>query len=87
MCDSIGAIHGNDRRGITALLNSCASMCLSSMAGTPVLNIRMEARQGAVALRPLIEGFFRQGGMQVQVTCTRREELLAAQKDPFLLNQ
>jgi predicted PhzF superfamily epimerase YddE/YHI9 len=43
-------------------------MCLSSMAGTPVLNIRTEARQGSVALRPLIEGFFRQGGMQVQVT-------------------
>ena len=82
LCDSIGAVHGNDIRGVTALLNSAASLCQSSMAGTPVLNLKLDPRQTGVALKPLVLGYFRNGGLQVQVTCVSREELLDAREHP-----
>ena len=82
LCDSIGAVHGNDICGVTALLNSAAALCQSSMAGTPVLNLKLAPRQTEVALKPLVLGYFRNGGMQVQITCVSREELLDAREHP-----
>ena len=82
LCDSIGAIHANDRRGVTALLNSAAALTQSGMPGTPVLNVKLEAGRAHRALRALTEAYFRKGGMQMQVTCVSREDLLEAQKHP-----
>ena len=82
LCDSIGAIHGNDTKGPTALLNSAARLCQQKMAGTPVLNLKLDVNQTAVGLKALVNGYFRQGGMQVQVTCIDQEALLEAQKHP-----
>ena len=75
LCDSLGAIHGRDDKGPTALLNSVASLDLARAPGTPVLNLKMKKEHVRAALRPLIEGFFRKGGMQVQVTCVSRADL------------
>ena len=82
LCDSIGAINGNDIKGATALLNSAASLCQSKMAGTPVLNLKLNSSVLPTALPALTEGYFRQGGMQLQVTCVSKEELLDAEKNP-----
>lgn len=82
LCDSIGAIHGNDKNGVTALLNSAAALCQKTMAGTPVLNIRLDVNQTARTLKPLVMSYFASGGMQLQVTCVSREDLLDAQKHP-----
>lgn len=82
LCDSIGAVHGNDRNGVTALLNSAAALCQKTMAGTPVLNIRLDANQAAKTLMPLVKSYFESGGMQLQVTCVNRDDLLDAQKHP-----
>ena len=82
LCDSIGAIHGNDKNGITALLNSAASLCQEKMLGTPVLNIKLDKKQISKALKPLVNGYFKKGGMQIQITCTNKEELLAAKENP-----
>lgn len=82
LCDSIGAIHGNDNLGATALLNSAGALCQKDMAGTPVLNIKLDAKQTAKTLRPLVNAYFRNGGMQLQVTCINAEELLDAREHP-----
>ena len=82
LCDSIGAIHGNDKLGITALLSSAASLCQSKMAGTPVMNVRLNAKQVSTALKALVNGYFKKGGMQLQITCVNREDLIDAKKNP-----
>lgn len=82
LCDSIGAIHGNDKLGITALLNSAASLCQSKMAGTPVMNVRLNAKQVSTALKALVNGYFKKGGMQLQITCVNREDLIDARENP-----
>lgn len=82
LCDSIGAINGNDIKGATALLNSAASLCQSKMAGTPVLNLKLNSSVLPITLPALVQGYFKQGGMQMQVTCVSKEELLDAEKHP-----
>lgn len=82
LCDSIGAIHGNDKNGITALLNSAAALCQDRMVGTPVLNVKLDANQTSKALKPLALGYFKQGGLQMQITCVSKEALLDAKSHP-----
>lgn len=82
LCDSIGAINGNDIKGVTALLNSAASLCQSKMAGTPVLNLKLNSSTLPTTLPALVQGYFEQGGMQMQITCVSKEELLDAEKHP-----
>ncbi|MBQ9116011.1 MAG: hypothetical protein IJY04_03220 [Clostridia bacterium] len=82
LCDSIGAINGNDVNGVTAMLNSAASLCQSKMAGTPVLNLKLDSKLLPLSLKGLVNGYFAQGGMQMQVTCVSREELLDAEQHP-----
>ena len=82
LCDSIGAINGNDVKSVTALLNSAAALCQSSMAGTPVLNLKLDSSLLPISLPALVNGYFEQGGMQLQITCVSREELLDAEQHP-----
>lgn len=82
LCDSLGAIFGNDRRGATALLNSASAIEQKKLIGTPVLNIKLEASQVTNNLKALTLGYFQSGGMQLQVTCVSREDLLAARDNP-----
>lgn len=82
LCDSLGAIHGNDSKGPTALLNSVSRLPLYRIIGTPITNIRISKAHIAGVLKPLVTGFFRQGGMQLQVSCLSREEMLDAIAHP-----
>jgi len=82
LCDSIGAIHGNDTRGVTSMLNSAAALCREKLLGTPVLNVRMNASDIKKTLRALTEGYFRKGGMQMQITCVNHADLLDAREHP-----
>ena len=82
LCDSIGAINNNDTCGVTALLNSAGAFCQKDMAGTPVLNIKLEKSHTIKYLKTLVEGYFNMGGMQMQVTCVSKEELLDAKEHP-----
>ncbi len=82
LCDSIGAIHGNDKGGITALLNSAAALSQSKLAGTPILNIKLEASKAIDYLKPLVKGYFEKGGLQMQVTCVNRDDLIDAVAHP-----
>ena len=82
LCDSCGAIHGRDTEGPTALLSSVAALRLDLVLGTPITNIRMSKSNLPVLLKPLVDGFFKKGGMQLQVTCASKEELLDALVHP-----
>ncbi len=82
LCDSCGAVHGRDTEGPTALLNSVAALHGERVIGTPITNIRISKRNLPVLLKPLVKGFFEKGGMQLQVTCASREELLHALDHP-----
>jgi formate C-acetyltransferase len=75
LCDSIGAVHGKDINGPTALLNSVAKLPLTKAIGTPVLNFRLQKKNIPNTLRPLVLGFFKQGGLQMQVSCISKEDL------------
>ncbi len=82
LCDSLGSVHGKDVQGPTALLNSVAKLPLNRVVGTPVMNLRMQKKHLSTMLRPLVTSFFEKGGMQLQVSCLSREEMLDAIAHP-----
>ena len=82
LCDSLGAIHNNDRKGATALLNSVAKLDVEKIIGTPTTNIRLSKKQLYTSLSSLVTTFFEHGGMQLQVSCLSREEILDAMEHP-----
>ena len=82
LCDSLGALNGKDTKGPTALLNSVAKLPLTRVVGTPVMNIRIRKEHLPVYLKPLVTTFFEKGGMQLQVSCLSREEMLDAIAHP-----
>lgn len=75
LCDSMGAIMGNDTKSATALINSIAKLPLDRALGTPVVNLRLDKEYAEKMVRPLTEAFFEQGGMQLQINCLSAEEL------------
>ncbi len=82
LCDSLGAIHGNDHKGATALLNSVSKLGLHRVIGTPTTNIRISKKHLPLVLKPLVCAFFEKGGMQLQISCLSREEIIDAMAHP-----
>ena len=82
LCDCVGAIFGNDTKGVTSLLNSASAICQDKMIGTAVLNVKLNAGKPIEYLEALVKGYFENGGMQMQVTCVNKEDMLNAQKEP-----
>ena len=82
LCDSLGAIHGNDYKGATALFNSVSKLGLHKIIGTPITNIRLSKKHLPLVLKPLVCAFFEKGGMQLQVSCISREEIIDAMANP-----
>ncbi len=82
LCDSLGAVHGKDTAGPTALLSSTAKLPLERITGTPIMNIRIKKEHLSTMLKPLVMAFFEKGGMQLQVSCLSREEMLDAIDHP-----
>ncbi|MBQ1224274.1 MAG: hypothetical protein IIX84_08345 [Oscillospiraceae bacterium] len=80
--DSCGAVAGRDKKGPTALLNSVACLNLRKVLGTPITNIRISKKNLPLVLKPLTEAFFQRDGMQLQITCASKEELLDAVAHP-----
>lgn len=82
LCDSCGPVHGRDTNGPTAMLSSVAALRLDKVLGTPITNLRISKRNLPRALKPLVWGFFKMNGMQLQITCASREELVDAVEHP-----
>ena len=82
ICDSLAPIMGNDKKSITSTLGSIAKIPLYKALGTPVVNIRLHKDFENELVKPLVEGFFAEGGMQIQITCISKEDMLSAMDEP-----
>ncbi len=87
LTDSVGAVQGCDEKGPTALLKSVSKLPLWLAAGTPVLNLRFQkslfsSDETLAKLAKLVRAFFKQGGMQIQISVLDTEEMRNAQKEP-----
>ena len=83
-CDSVAALRGKAKKGPTAMLTSAARLPQKLAMGMTVLNLTVAKRvvENPVLLRALVEGYFEQGGLQIQVTATSAEELQDAMEHP-----
>ena len=84
LCDSLAAIFGRDTKGPTALLNSVTSLDLAHALGTPVVNFNLQKNFDDNILRALITGYMKRGGVQLQISCSSREDLFDAYEHPEL---
>jgi formate C-acetyltransferase len=83
---SLSPFPGTDKRGPTAVLKS-ASKIDSLMATATLLNMKIHphslgGKQGLKKLISLIKTYFDLYGWHIQFNVFKREELIAAQKDP-----
>ena len=82
LADSIAAVNGKATEGPTRMLISAASFDQSMVYGIPVLNLSISKDFRPEVLRALIEGYFKMGGTQMQLTYVDRETLLDAKRNP-----
>ncbi|NPV48219.1 MAG: hypothetical protein HPY69_14805 [Armatimonadetes bacterium] len=87
VADSIGAAQGRDSAGVTALLNSVASLPHHLLPTATTLNVKLDPRllqsdEGLEAVVSLIETHFRAGGQQLQFTFVNRAILQEAKAHP-----
>ena len=83
VADSIAAVNGKAVCGPTSMLLSAAAGYAQNLVfGMPVTNLSITKKYDPKVLRALIEGYFAMGGMQLQITCSTKETLLAAKADP-----
>jgi len=82
VADSIAAANGKATEGPTRMLISAASFDQSMVYAIPVLNLSISTKFKPEILRGLIEGYFKMGGTQVQITYVDRETLLDAKENP-----
>lgn len=84
----IGQSEGRDRAGLTALLNSIAKLDPHGIScGSTVTNIFLDEQlvkndDYFEKLVDMFETFFKNGGVQFQLTYVSKDDLLAAQKEP-----
>ena len=83
-CDSVAALRGKAKKGPTAMLTSASRLPQHLAMGMTVLNLTVARRivENPTLLRGLVEGYFAQGGLQVQITVTSAEELRDAMEHP-----
>ena len=80
--DSIAALRGKATAGPTAMMKSASCLPQHLVEGISVLNLTLSEKFVGKALRGLVEGYFKLGGIQVQVTCTSTETLMHAMEHP-----
>lgn len=80
--DSIAAVNGKAVFGPTAMLNSASAWAQEDVYAIPVLNLSINKKFDPAVLRALIEGYFRMGGTQIQITCLTSETLQDAKLHP-----
>ena len=84
---SLGCCNGYDSQGPTALLNSVAKVDPALSPNGYALNMRfdvptLKGEKGLGTLKALAEGFFGQGGMEVQINVIDPEMLIDAREHP-----
>ncbi len=84
---SLGPSNGKDRRGATALLNSVAAIDATLAMNGYALNLKFDkntvaGEKGLNVLTALAEGFFKSGGMEMQLNVLDPEMLADARAHP-----
>ncbi len=87
IADSAGPYQGRDTSGPTAMLRSVATIDQKHAPGTLVVNIRVskkyfETETSRAKLKGLICGYFRMGGLQLQVNVIDQQTLREAVAHP-----
>jgi len=83
LCDSLGAETGTAQQGPTAVLNSVLKIDpVKYYKGGTNLNLTLGPEAGPRLVTALIEGFFGQGGQELQINRLDASILRAAQADP-----
>ncbi len=87
LSNGLSPADGADRNGPTALLNSAAGLNNSRWANCYALNLKFEkslvaGTKGRETLKSLIGGFFRQGGMELQINVLDTNILRLAKINP-----
>ena len=84
---SLGCSNGRDRRGVTALLNSVAKIDSTLAMNGYALNLRFDkntvaGEKGLRVMTALTEGFFKSGGMEMQLNVLDPDMLIDAKNNP-----
>ncbi len=84
---SLGSSNGMDRRGVTALLNSVAQIDSTLAMNGYALNLRFDkttlaGEKGLRIMTALTEGFFKSGGMEMQLNVLDPDMLVDARDNP-----
>lgn len=82
LCDSVAPIGGKATEGPTAALLSSAHLAQEKILGIPVYNLTIHKKYPKNVLRALIQGYFANGGVQLQITMVSKEELEDAMIHP-----
>ena len=87
LANAIASVQGMDTHGPTAAIQSALCFDHKQAANGLVLDIKFsstffEKENHKKILRPLIEGYFKNGGMEIQFNIISRETLLEAQREP-----
>jgi pyruvate-formate lyase len=87
LADSVGAAHGRDRNGVTAMLNSVARLPHSLLPTATTLNVKLDPKllenaTGISKIAALLEAHFLAGGQQMQFNMVTREMLEEARRNP-----
>ena len=87
LADGLAPVDGSDVLGPTASLNSVAKLDQERFANGINLNIKFDAdtvagEEGRAVLEALLQGYFSQGGMQVQINVLDPKVLEEAMADP-----
>ena len=85
--DSCGPMQGTDTEGPTSVMGAALALDQGNCAGTCVLNLRLDKANFRTAestkkVRQLLEVYFRQGGMQLQINVVDPKILQEAYENP-----
>ncbi|MFH0795492.1 MAG: pyruvate formate lyase family protein [Candidatus Omnitrophota bacterium] len=87
LADSLAAMQGQAKKGITAILNSAIKLNLSRAIGAAVVNLHvqpslLETPEDRKKFADLLKAHFQNDGFEVQVTVVSAEELEKAITEP-----
>jgi formate C-acetyltransferase len=87
LADGISPVHGRDRSGPTALLNSAAKIDHFINSNGTLLNMKfhptaVEGEKGEKSLETLLKTYFHAKGLHVQYNIVSSKKLRDAQKNP-----
>jgi pyruvate formate-lyase/glycerol dehydratase family glycyl radical enzyme len=87
LSNGLSPVDGADRKGPTALLNSAAQLNSNQWANCCALNLKFEkslirGEKGLETIKDLIKGYFKKGGMELQINVQDTKILRLAKDNP-----